>query len=223
MEIVTPFSQQDQCLRRGQCCRMGSATLHVADAELIIDSTVKYSDLFTIREGELVYNNLDDEFITIDYELIKINEKEGSRTCSFFVEDGSVCTIYEHRPAQCKAYECWNTEGFANTFNEEKLTREHLMAGNNSLIDIIRTHEDRCSYAKLAELVGMIRDGKDVVAEVFEAMSYDDTLRALMREKLGIDASYMPLMLGRPLVDTIIMFGYKVEKDQDGNNCLMVM
>ncbi|KJU81794.1 protein belonging to Uncharacterized protein family UPF0153 [Candidatus Magnetobacterium bavaricum] len=223
MEIVTPFNQQDECIRRGQCCMRGSATLHIADADLIIDATVKYSDLFTIREGELVYNNLDDEFVTIDYELIKINEKPGSRTCSLFVEEGSVCTIYEHRPAQCQAYECWNTESFAATFNEEKLTREHLMAGNDTLLDIIRTHEERCSYARLAELVGMIRDGKDVVAEVFEALSYDEALRPLLTQKLGIDPGYMPLILGRPLIDTIIMFGYKVEKDQDGNNCLVVM
>ncbi|MBF0537347.1 MAG: YkgJ family cysteine cluster protein [Nitrospirae bacterium] len=223
MEIVTPFNQQQECIRRGQCCMRGSATLHVADADLIINATVKYSDLFTIREGELVYNNLDDEFVTIDYELIKINEKKGTRTCSFFEEDGSVCTIYEHRPAQCRAYECWNTEGFVSTFNEEKLTREHLLAGNDTLLDIVRTHEDRCSYAMLAELVGMIRDGSDVVAEVFDALSYDEALRSLLTEKLGIAPSFMPLILGRPLADTIIMFGYKVETDQEGNNCLVVL
>ncbi|MBF0344014.1 MAG: YkgJ family cysteine cluster protein [Nitrospirae bacterium] len=223
MEIVTPFEQQDECIRCGQCCRRGSATLHVADANLIIEGAISYSDLFTIREGELVYNNLDDEFITIDYELIKISEIKGARTCSLFIEDGNACSIYENRPIQCRAYECWNTEGFIDTFNEEKLTREHLLAGNSVLLDVIRAHEERCSYARLAEYVGMIREGKDMVQEVFDALSYDEALRPLLTEKLGVAPEFMPLILGRPLRDTIIMFGYKVEKDQEGNNCLLVL
>ncbi|MBF0321109.1 MAG: YkgJ family cysteine cluster protein [Nitrospirae bacterium] len=220
MEILIPGSKAG-CDRCGQCCLKGSPTLHFGDSPLLKDGTLDYKDLFTIRDGELVYNNMEDEFIAIDCELIKIREKEGSRTCIYFDEDASACGIYDKRPAQCRAYECWDTEKFMATFTEDKLTRAELLRGQPELLDIVNAHGDKCSYKKLSDLFSAIGDGKDLTGDVLEILGYDTYIRPLLPEKIGVPEEYLDLLLGRPLIDTVIMFGFKVEKDAQGNYCLL--
>ncbi|WP_420265862.1 YkgJ family cysteine cluster protein [Candidatus Magnetominusculus dajiuhuensis] len=220
MDILT-FGSKAECSRCGQCCVKGSPTLHLGDSQLLKDGTLNYKDLFTIREGELVYNNMDDEFITIDCELIKIREKAGCRTCFFHSEDASSCDIYENRPVQCRAYECWDTEKFMTAFTEDKLTRAELLKGQPSLIEIVNAHDLKCSYKNLEGLFSEIAQGKDYTGEVLEILGYDTYLRPLLIEKTGVPEEYLGLLLGRPLIETVIMFGYKVEKDDEGNYCLL--
>ncbi len=220
MEIVTPAAIQTQCKRCGECCRKGSPTLHVKDSNLIKNKTLTYADLYTIRKGELVYNNIEDELITIDIELIKIKEKEGSRVCFYLKEETNECTIYENRPVQCRAFECWNTDKLLEAFAEEKISREPLVEGDKTIRQIVEEHDEKCSYLILKELFARIQKGDDLVASVLDILRYDTQIRPFLREKLGIPEDFMPLLLGRPLVDTIIMFGYVVEHDEDGNYIL---
>ncbi|MCG6552830.1 MAG: YkgJ family cysteine cluster protein [Candidatus Magnetominusculus sp. LBB02] len=221
MDIVT-IGAKTSCTRCGECCTKGSPTLHFADSQLLRDGTLNYKDLFTIREGELVYNNMDDEFIAIDCELIKIREVKGSRKCIYYNEDGvSACAIYDRRPVQCRAYECWDTDKFMSTFTDEKLTRTELLKGQTALIDIVNAHSDKCSYTKLAELFTAIGEGNDLTGDVFEILAYDTYMRPLLVEQSGVPEQYLDLLLGRPLIDTVIMFGYKVEKDEQGNYLLV--
>ncbi|MBF0457502.1 MAG: YkgJ family cysteine cluster protein [Nitrospirae bacterium] len=222
MEILT-LGSKAECTRCGDCCMKGSPSLHVGDSMLLKSGTLGYKDLFTIREGELVYNNMEDEFISIDYELIKIREMKGARTCIYFNQEASACGIYEHRPAQCRAYECWDTDNFMATFTDDKLTRTELLKGQTQLIEIVNAHSEKCSYTKLSDLFAAIADGKDLTGEVLEILGYDTYLRPLLTEKSGIPEEYLDLLLGRPLIDTVIMFGYKVEKDNEGNYCLMAL
>ncbi len=223
MEIITPRPIQTECRRCGECCRKGSPTLHIGDADLLKSSVLNYKDIFTIRIGELVYNNIDDEFITIDYEIIKIREKKGTRNCIFIEDDGTVCTIYGSRPLQCRAFECWNTEKFFNAYFEERLTREHIIAKNSLLLDIIDRHNKRCSYIELMDLSQSIQNGEDRIKDVFDAIQYDMEIRHYIKENTGIPYDFHPLLLGRPLIDTIGMFGYKVGRDESGNYSLELL
>ncbi|MEO5358408.1 MAG: YkgJ family cysteine cluster protein [Nitrospirae bacterium YQR-1] len=216
MEIITPGTPQTQCRRCGDCCTKGSPTLHVMDDVLLIEGTLNYMDIYTIRSGELVYNNVDDEFITLEDELIKIKEKSDSRECIFFINEDNSCRIYEKRPSQCRAFECWNTEKFMSVFAEEKLTRETLLKSNPALLEIVDAHERKCSYRTLSNLFEEIRAGKDLVNEVFSILNYDITLRPLLSDKMGVPNDYMNLLLGRPLTETIVMYGYRVETQEGG-------
>ncbi|MCI4625415.1 MAG: YkgJ family cysteine cluster protein [Candidatus Magnetoovum sp. WYHC-5] len=224
MQIITPFGVQALCKRCGECCEKGSPTLHISDSELIKNGTLTYSDLFTIREGELVYNNIDDEFVTIDYELIKLREKPSGRVCIFYNEDSKECPIYENRPNQCRAYECWDTQKFMTFFNsEEKLTREHIIYNMGFLKEIVNKHEVKCSYANLSDIVQRIQKGTDMVSELFEIIEYDNTLRHFLTEKSGIHEDHLPLLLGRPIIQTIIMYGYRIESNDAGTYTLVAI
>jgi Fe-S-cluster containining protein len=221
LEIIAPSTPQTECRRCGNCCTKGSPTLHVSDAQIIKSGVLKYSQLYTIREGEMVFNNIDNKLVNIDYELIKVREKEGTRTCIFFNSEGNECAIYDNRPAQCKAFECWNTTKLIEAFTEEKLTREHLLEGSKSLLSIVYNHDERCNYLELTELFDSIKEGEDHTADVLEIFRYDTSIRPIISEKLGIASDFMSLLLGRPLTETSIMFGYKVESQEDGSYCLV--
>ncbi|MBF0539841.1 MAG: YkgJ family cysteine cluster protein [Nitrospirae bacterium] len=220
MEIITSGPIQVNCNRCGECCRKGGPTLHISDAKLLTEGHLSYSDLYTIRSGELVYNNIEDKLINIDFELIKVKELEGQRTCKFFKDQGNECSIYEHRPLQCEKFECWNSEKLMEAFLEDKLTRSILLAGDDSLTIIVNNHEIRCSYETLKELFDDIAEGKDVTQEIFEILQYDADMRPLLAKNLSIKPEYIPLLLGRPLEQTLHMFGFKIEIDIDRNNCL---
>ncbi len=223
MEIISSQQFQKECLRCGECCRKGSPTLHLTDAELIKKGTLSYGNLYTIRKGECVYNNINDEVIPIDYELIKIREKGGNRTCIFLMDEGNECSIYEDRPLQCREQECWNPERLESAFQEEeKLTREHLAGDAPVLKEVLEQHEERCSYELLHDAIEKVRNGQDSVHHILNALQYDTDIRPILHEKLGIPYDYLPLLLGRPLVETIKGFGYEVEEDEEGNYCLSI-
>jgi Fe-S-cluster containining protein len=220
---------QQECRRCGDCCRKGSPTMHTVDADLIRNGVFSYGDVYTIRKDELVYNNIDDEFFNIDYELIKMREKPGSRQCKFFADktegddSTALCTVYENRPAQCQNFECWNHDKLMATFAEEKLTRHHLLEGNDALLNLVEQHQEKCSYQMIGEAFQATRKGQDKVGVILDALQYDTFLRSFVTEKMGVPEQYRDLLLGRPLIETIIMFGYKVEKDAEGNYCLAYM
>ncbi len=223
MEIILPDSAQVECKRCSECCKTGGPSLQLKDAELLKNGALTYKDIYTIREGELVYNNISNELVAIDYELVKMKEKDNSRICIFLKEDENECTIYDNRPIQCREQECWNPSKLERAFLEEKLTREHLIKGNNTLIDIIERHDEKCSYSMVNELFKRVQDGEDLVGDILEVLQYDTYIRPSLEEKMGIPTEYIPLLLGRPLTDTIEMFGYKVEKDEDGNYSLIIL
>ncbi len=222
MEIISSAdSIQIECRRCGECCRKGSPTLHLEDAELLKNGILTYQDIYTIRKGELVYNNIEDKIITLGDELIKIKEKKDSRICIFLKENANECTIYDQRPLQCKEHECWNPEKLINAFLGEKLARKHLVQGNRMLIDIVEMHNDKCSYPVLNHLLERIQSGEDLVTDVFDVLQFDSSIRQYLQEKIGVPHEYLPLLLGRPLVETIESFGYKVERDEKGHYCLI--
>lgn len=221
MELITPEPLQVECKRCGNCCRKGSPTLHMTDAALLKSGKLTYKYLYTIRKGELVYNNIDDEFINIDYEVIKVLEKKESRVCNFLASESNDCTIYKNRPIQCSSFECWNTEKLIAAFAEEKLTRLQLIGEDKTLRNIIETHDEKCSYATLDKLFEKVQTGEDVVNDIYAIIQYDLDIRPLLTEKMSIPEDYLPLLLGRPLTETIEMFGYRVEKDSDGNLSLI--
>jgi len=45
----------------------------------------------------------------------------------------------------------------------------------------------------------------------------------LIPEKLGVDSDEIDLILGRPLTETIIMFGLKVIREPDGSFLLTLL
>lgn len=181
---------------------------------------IKTEDVYTIRKGELVYDNVKDEMILTDSEVIKLRENKENSGCIYYDDGGKACLIYDHRPAQCAALACWDTTQFMEVYNSPKATRKDMVT-DKILLGLIEEHERRCGYHALETLVKAIEvEGEKAVNKIIESLKFDYNLRPFITKKLGIDPKAMDFMFGRPLTETIIMFGLKVTRDPD--NCFFL-
>ncbi len=170
--------------------------------------------LYTIRRGELVRDNVHGGIVRADQELIKVREKEGS--CVFYAGEKKACSIYEYRPAQCASLKCWDTAEFMELYRGPKLQRQDIIE-DGALLGLIEEHEKRCSYAALDDHVRRIsEDGEKAVEKILELLKFDFHLRPFLAQKLGLRIEEMDFFFGRPLTETIVMFGLRVEKQADG-------
>jgi Fe-S-cluster containining protein len=183
---------------------------------------IKKSSLYTIRKGELVREPVEKRLITTESELIKIKERSGGRGCFYYEGETKSCEIYEHRPEQCRVFVCRDTSEFFKIYNEPKASRADIFSDTN-LLELMTQHDETCGYRKLEKTVEQIEtSGEKAVHDVLNILKFDHDLRAMMNQRLGIDNREMDLYLGRPLTETIIMFGLKVVKESDGSFLLTV-
>lgn len=202
------------CVRCGECCLKSSPTLHRVDLDLMENGCLRRELLYTVRKGELVRDNVYGRIVPADQEMIKIREKKGS--CVLYNRKGKACSIYENRPAQCASLMCWNPEQFMDVYQSPKLQRQDVIE-DGVLLGLIEEQERRCSYAVLHEHVrGISADGEKALEKVLELLKFDFYLRPFLAQKLGLRIDEMDFFFGRPLTETIVSFGLKVQRQTDG-------
>jgi len=205
------------CIRCGECCLKSSPTLHVKDLALVVSGSLRMEHLYTLRKGELVMDNVHGGIVPADQEMIKVKEKRaGGRTCTFYAEQEKACALYEKRPAQCASLKCWDTVEFMELYRSPKLRRQDVLE-SGVLLGVIEEQEKRCSYATLCDHVLRIsEEGEKAVEKILELLKFDFHLRPFLAQKLGLRIEDMDFFFGRPLTETIVMFGLKVERQPDG-------
>ena len=209
--------KRDHCIRCGECCLSSSPTLQMADVSLVYDGLIEKSNIYAIRVGELVRDNVKGEMKVTDKEILKIREKENGRGCIYYDEEEKGCTMYEHRPIQCRALACWDESEFMRVYARPKLSRRDVINDRN-LLRLMAEHDKKCSYMELEKCVGQIeKEGEKAVKSILELLKFDYKIRLLIAERLNIVSAEMDFILGRPLTETINMFGLKVIREQDGS------
>ena len=207
---------QSHCIRCGECCIRSSPTLQEEDLHLIAEGAIARQDLYTIRKGELVWDNVMEALIVTREEMIKIREKEGG-SCLYYNDADKACEIYEKRPAQCSAMACWDSTRFMKVFRAPKLARKDIIK-DPVLAALMGAHESKCGYAAMERHVRHIElEGDKAVAEIIQILRFDNRLRPYLSQKLNVDPKEMDFIVGRPMTDTIVMFGLKVERESDGS------
>ncbi len=215
-------STRTHCIRCGECCLNSSPSLQVEDARLIKDKFIERHNLYTIRAGELVHDNIHNQLRTSKREFIKIKEKVEGRGCIYYEEEGKACGIYDHRPIQCSALACWDDREFMRVYEGPKLDRQEIIH-DKIIPGLIEQHEKKCSYRELKRYVSRIEaDGEKAVEKILELLRFDYELRPFVSEKMGIDSSEMNFVFGRPLIETITTFGLQVKKEPDDSFLLTV-
>jgi hypothetical protein len=189
----------------------------MTDRALVEDGYLRREHLYTIRKGELVRDNVHGALVPAEQEMIKVREKKGSTGgCIFYVGKERSCTIYENRLSQCAGLKCWDTTQFMEIYQSPKLQRKGLIE-SGVLLALIEEQEKRCSYALLRDHVRRIsEDGEEAVERILELLKFDFHLRPFFSKKLDLRVEEMDFFFGRPLTETIVMFGLKVERQTDG-------
>ncbi len=139
------------CAQCGECCRLGSPTLHEEDLPLLQSGKIPWEQLITLRKGEPARSPFDGMPFVLPEEKIKIREKKGQSECAFLNSETDQCSIYADRPLQCRAQACWDPMPARDTAELPFLLREHVFKGVDLILEIIAEHENRCGFAALSE------------------------------------------------------------------------
>ena len=204
-----PAKPISECMRCGTCCEKGGPSFHHADKSLIEEGIIHSKYLYTIRKGELAYDNVKQSLEPVSSDVIKIKAKNNSRTCIFFNEAQSGCSIYENRPIECRALKCWDTQELEELYDKQRLTRKDLLSEIEGLWGLIRDHQERCNYQTIRKLVSTINSNKGDGAreKLTEIIQYDTEIRKLVVSTAGLSAEMLDFLLGRPLIQTIKKLG----------------
>ncbi len=214
-------TSRTHCIRCGTCCMKGGPTLHEEDGILFEKGILQRSHVYTLRKGEVV-RNIDDTLVVLEQEIIKIKGQLEAWTCMFYDKDQGACTIYDHRPLECRALKCWDLRGFKEVMARPRLLRRDLIKPDDGILKIIGAHEQRCAYETLESVVRRLQgpDSDKTVGKILDLLQYDHYMRPFLAERLKVDTNEMDFFFGRPLTTTIRMFGLCVK--QEGDTFLLV-
>jgi Fe-S-cluster containining protein len=205
-----------ECRRCGTCCRKGGPSFHRADKALIEKGVIHSKYLYTIRKGELAYDNVRQCLEPVRSDVIKLKGKGKSWACIFFDEKNNACTIYENRPIECRALQCWDTRAIEDLYAQKRLQREDLIADIEGLWGLIKDHQARCNYETIQKLVDAINSerGGEARQKLSEIIKFDIEIRKLVVSRGGLDAEILDFLFGRPLKQTLKNFGLKIRNDR---------
>jgi hypothetical protein len=81
----------------------------------------------------------------------------------------------------------------------------------------VEGHQKQCAYDLLTIFVDALnKDKKDVaLIGILEIIEHDKKIRELVVRKAGLESDLTDFLFGRPITETIKMYGLKIEKDGD--------
>ncbi len=186
----------------------------------MLDGVLPAASLYTIRRGEVVRDNVHGRLALLSSERIKVRERgvpPYQTACVFYHHAGKACTIYERRPAQCAALECWNPDSFMEVYEHPGAERAHVIEDPN-LLEFVEEHESLCGYSLVDRAVRSIgREGKEAVQRLIGIIQEDHRFRVRAMQDLGIPEDALEFVLGRPLTRTLHMFGLEIKERPDGS------
>ncbi len=208
-----PDTATTECRRCGTCCKKGGPCFHLEDKGLIEKGVILSKHLYTIRKGERSFDNIKGTISPAATDIIKIKGRKGSWTCVFFDEKNTECTIYDTRPLECRVLKCWDTREIEKIYAKDRLTRKDLISGIEGLWDLVEGHQKQCGYDMLTLFVDALNTHKkdDALKGILDIIEHDIKIRELVVAKAGIESDLTDFLFGRPITETIKMYGLKIE------------
>ncbi|MFW5734556.1 MAG: YkgJ family cysteine cluster protein [Oceanidesulfovibrio sp.] len=216
-----------ECVRCGECCRRSTPALHQEDLDLIGGSDgLDLVHLVTFRRGELVRDQVRGVLAPLDQEVVKLRSARDSWACMFLVDrDGRAgCARYEARPLECRLLLCKDPRALAEAYGVGRVTRNDIIGPRGRLAELVQAHEAQCGYEELAAFARRFHcDSSDTAAAkaLLAAVHFDSRARELVCERLRDKraeerAAVAACVLGRPLPETMTMFGLAVVEQATG-------
>ncbi|MGD8980585.1 MAG: YkgJ family cysteine cluster protein [Desulfobacterales bacterium] len=217
-------TKQKECIQCGTCCKKGGPSFHLEDKLLIENGVIPSKYIYTIRKGERAYDNVRECFLPASSDILKLKGQKGSWTCVFFNKTNNNCIIYEHRPMECKVLKCWDTREIKKVYAKNRLTRQDLISSVEGLWELVENHQERCSYDMLKLFIDSLNTGKkeEALKGILDIIEYDNKIRDLTVQQAGLDPELTDFLFGRPITETIKIYGLKI-KAGEGNYILIPM
>lgn len=214
MENVAPLNITE-CQQCGTCCRKGGPCLHHEDMEILRNNYIGYEQLITIRKGEPAYNPASGKLEATSQELIKIQGTGTEWMCRLFDPQKSICTIYEHRPRECRLLKCWDTKDLLSVIGVDTISRHDIINPADPILKIIHEHEQLCPTSKIENLTAAWphdKKNQNYRTELAELAHKDLAIRTQAVFELGLPQTIELFVFGRPLFKQLAAFGLSVEE-----------
>ena len=92
-----------------------------------------------------------------------------------------------------------------------------MLSTVEGLWDLIEDQQKRCSYSDLKRFIdALASEEKDSALKgILDIIEYDRRIRELVVQKGGLDPDVVEFIFGRPITETINIYGFKVKKEGD--------
>ena len=186
------------CQRCGTCCQKGGPALHLEDLHLLDD--IPMSDLVCLRRGEMAFDPRLDSLQPLPRELLKIRGKKMGWECVYYSEQAQSCTIYGHRPLECRSLFCADSDTILRAMDAPTLSRSDLIATKSGLWGCITEHEELFPVDRAMRLAkSATGDALAISGELDEMIRLEVHFRQSLAEKVQAQDVDLWAYLGRPL------------------------
>ncbi|MFW6372722.1 MAG: YkgJ family cysteine cluster protein [Thermodesulfobacteriota bacterium] len=233
-EAMTAHVAGSRCRRCGICCRKGGPGLHLEDRVLVETGRIPLEQLYTIRAGETVYDNVREKFHRTSHDIIKIKSRPSRFECIWLNPAGNGCDHYDDRPLECRVLNCRDTHEIEAVYARKRLVREDLVGEVQGLWSLIRDHQDRCDPRQVElriravdpSLQSSLKSHHDPsglhsrpdsffgdsesMAELNLILQYDLHLREVLTEDGRMHSNGLEFLLGRPLYKILRPLGIDI-------------
>ena len=203
------------CTRCGICCKKGGPSLHLEDKEILLAGHIGRESLITIRKGELAVFPHNERPEPIEKELVKIAGKGKGWVCCFYDEEESSCTIYAHRPLECRLLKCWDTAQLLSVIGKDTITRADILSEDAPVMRFIEAHEKECSVMMAEDLISLLlekNDDPESIAKLTALVHRDLAMRSRAISEFGLSLGAELFILGRPLFKVLSSRGFQLMK-----------
>ena len=196
---------QTECKRCGKCCSAGGPALHLEDRDLVVAGKLQPGDLVTFRRGEPAYDPVTKRVIILESELIQVRGLGKVGACKYYQPESNVCSIYSHRPLECRVLKCWNTQELEEILMKSLLSRDQLIPSNSTLWKLIIQHDKLFDMRKLTGIFLMERDEKFTQFQGFlrELEEKESIFRNKVVADFEVDLEAMDFFFGRSVVEVL--------------------
>lgn len=186
------------CQRCGTCCRKGGPALHLEDLQLIDD--IPMSDLVCLRRGELAFDPRFDSLQPLPRELLKIRGKDMGWECVYYSPEDKSCTIYGHRPLECRSLFCADNDKILQAMDAPGLSRADVIDKKSGLWGCIADHENLFPVERAIRLAKFeAAAALAICPELDEMIRLEVHFRQSLAEKVQAQDTDLWAYLGRPL------------------------
>ncbi len=201
------------CIRCGTCCLKGGPALHKEDKDILLEGHIIRERLITIRKGELAFSPLSGKLEPIKKELVKVAGKGKGWSCCFYDTEKAFCTIYSHRPLECRLLKCWDTEELLSVIGKDTLARADILGPDDPVVKYVETHEAECSLQQAEEFISVLlkkQDDPGSLAKLTVLIHEDLAIRSRAIAEFGLSLEAELFVFGRPLFKILNARGLQV-------------
>ncbi|ACU88411.1 conserved hypothetical protein [Desulfomicrobium baculatum DSM 4028] len=187
-----------ECQRCGTCCEKGGPALHEADLGLL--EHIPMSDVVCLRRGEMAFDPRTQSLQPLSAELMKIRGKDRGWECIYFLSQAKTCSIYSHRPLECRSLFCADTAAVLEAMAVPTLSRQDMVPQESALWDCITDHENNFPVGQALRLAKAETDfAGSICSELDDLIRREIHFRQVLADRVQAADRDLWAYLGRPL------------------------